>query len=105
MLQRIAVLAIAAPRRILLTALLLMVGCGVFGVPVAQHLSAGGFQDPTSESTRASHVLSDKFHQGDMQLVFTVTAPGGARSTEARATGQAIRAPASWRPTTNRAWS
>jgi len=34
MLQRIALLAIAAPRRILLAAMLLMAGCGVFGVPV-----------------------------------------------------------------------
>ena len=55
---------------------LTMVGAAIFGIPVAKSLSAGGFQDPTSESARATQLLTDKFHQGDMQLVFTVTAPG-----------------------------
>ena len=50
MLQRIARLAIAAPRRIIAVAALVMVAVGIFGVPVAKNLSAGGFQDPTSES-------------------------------------------------------
>ena len=50
MLQRIALLAIAAPRRIIAVALLVMVACGIFGIPVAKYLSAGGLQDPTSES-------------------------------------------------------
>ena len=90
MLHRIALMAIAAPRRIIAVALLTMVGAAIFGIPVAQKLSAGGFQDPTSESAQASRMLADKFHQGDMQLVFTVTAPQGAQSAEARAVGQAI---------------
>lgn len=94
MLQRIAVLAIAAPRRILLTALLLMVGCGVFGVPVAQHLSAGGFQDPTSESASANALLVDKFGQGDMELLISVTsdAGDGVQGAAARAVGTDIAA-------------
>ena len=90
MLHRIALMAIAAPKRIIAVALLTMLGAAVFGIPVAKSLSAGGFQDPTSESARASQVLSDKFHQGDMQLVFTVSVPGGANSPEARAAGLAI---------------
>ena len=53
-LQRIASSAIAAPRRILAVAALIMVVCGVFGIPVAGKLSAGGFQDPTSESALVS---------------------------------------------------
>jgi RND superfamily putative drug exporter len=72
-LHRIALLAIAAPRRVLIAALLIMIGCGVFGVPVVTHLSAGGFQDPTSESARATQLLVDKFDQGDMDLVISVT--------------------------------
>ncbi|MGD9620188.1 MAG: MMPL family transporter [Mycolicibacterium sp.] len=92
MLQRIALTAIAAPRRILVAALLLMVGCGVFGTSVAQHLSAGGFQDPTSESARATALLVDKFDQGDMELVISVTtdATDGVRGTAARAVGADI---------------
>ncbi len=85
MLQRIALLAIAAPRRIVALAALVMVGATVFGLPVAGSLSAGGFQDPTSSSARATRLLTDTFGQADMQLVFTVTASDGAASPAARA--------------------
>ncbi|QUR66062.1 MMPL family transporter [Mycobacterium spongiae] len=84
MLHRIATLAIAAPRRILGLAALVMIGAGVFGVPVADHLSAGGFDDPSSQSSRATAVLRDTFHQSDQQLLFSVTAPEGTTSTAAR---------------------
>jgi RND superfamily putative drug exporter len=84
MLQRIARLAIAAPRRILAVAALVMVAAAIFGLPVAKSLSAGGFQDPESESARAIHQLTDKFGQSDQQLVLLVTAPGGAQSAQAR---------------------
>jgi RND superfamily putative drug exporter len=84
-LHRIALSAITAPRRIVATAALVMVACGIFGIPVAKSLSAGGFQDPTSESTRATQLLVDKFGQGDMELVISVTDPNGAQSPTARA--------------------
>ncbi|HEX5142647.1 MAG TPA: MMPL family transporter, partial [Mycobacterium sp.] len=90
MLQRIARLAIAAPRRLLAVAVLVTIAAAVFGVPVAKSLAAGGFQDPTSESARANHALVETFGQGDMDLVFTVTAPGGAGGAAARAAGLAI---------------
>jgi RND superfamily putative drug exporter len=89
-LQRIAQLAIAAPRRIIAIALLVMVACGIFGVPVAKHLSAGGFQDPTSESAQATKLLVDKFGQGDMQLLISVTSDDGAQSPVARSVGTDI---------------
>ena len=94
MLQRIALSAIAAPRRILVVALLVMVGCGIFGVPVIQHLSAGGFQDPTSESAEATQLLVDKFDQGDMELLISVTSEGadGVEGGPARAVGTDIAA-------------
>jgi RND superfamily putative drug exporter len=84
MLQWIARLAIAAPRRILAVAVLAMVAAAVFGLPVAKSLSAGGFQDPASESAQAIHLLTDKFGQSDQQLVILVTAPAGAQSDQAR---------------------
>jgi RND superfamily putative drug exporter len=89
-LHRIARLAIAAPRRILVVAALLLVGAAVFGIPVAKSLSAGGFQDPDSESSRATHVLTEKFHQGDMQMVLTVTSPDGASGPKASAIANGI---------------
>lgn len=93
MLQRIATTAIAAPRRILVVAALVMIAAGIFGIPVANKLSAGGFQDPTAESARATQLLADKFHRGDMQLVIAVTAeaPGGrADGGRAREVGTEI---------------
>ena len=69
----------------LLTAVL-----GVFGVPVAKSLSASGFQDPTAESSRATELLTDKFHQGDVQLLIVVSAPDGVDSAAARAAGTQI---------------
>lgn len=90
MLQRIALLAIAAPRRIIAVAVLVMVACGIFGIPVAKHLSAGGFQDPTSESAQATQLLVDKFGQGDMDLIISVTSDAGAQSPAARAVGTDI---------------
>lgn len=93
MLHRIAHLALAAPRRVLAVAALAMVAAGIFGIPVAKSLSAGGFQDPTSESARATQLLSDKFARGDMQLVISVTDDNaGAQSPAARAAGADIAA-------------
>ncbi|MBV9723472.1 MAG: MMPL family transporter [Mycobacterium sp.] len=90
MLQRIARLAIAAPRRILAAAALVMAAAAIFGIPVAKSLSAGGFQDPASESSQAIHLLTDKFGQSDQQMVILITAPDGARSSQARRVGTDI---------------
>ena len=68
MLSQIARMGTAAPRRVIGFALILMVAIGIFGIPVAQHLSPSGFQDPTSESSRTAKVLTDKFGQGDVAL-------------------------------------
>jgi len=84
MLQRIARLAIAAPRRILAVATLVLVAAAVFGIPVAKSLSAGGFQDPAAESAQAIKLLTDKFGQSDQQFVIVLTAPDGAQSAQAR---------------------
>ena len=89
-LQRIALLAIAAPRRIIAITALIMVACGVFGIPVANDLSAGGFQDPTSESAQATKLLVDKFARGDMELLITVSSEQGADDATARSVGADI---------------
>ena len=92
MLQRIALLAIAAPRRIIAIAALVLIGCGIFGIPVAKHLSAGGMKDPTSQSAQAAKLLVDKFGQGDMQLLISVTSDAGAQSPEAQVVAADIAA-------------
>ncbi len=85
MLHGVARLAIAAPRRVIIAALLLMIAVGAFGVPVAQKLSPSGFQDPTAHSSRVADILTEKFGQGDVPLVIVVTAAEGYDSPQARA--------------------
>src|SRR5258708_39950310 len=87
MLQGIARLAIRAPRRIIGVAVLVFVAAAIFGIPVAESLSPGGFQDPKSESARAIQLLTDKFGQSGQQMLILVTAPGGANSEQARQVG------------------
>src|SRR5258708_31722032 len=87
MLGRIATLAIAAPRRIIAVAVLVMVGAAIFGIRVTESRADGGFQDPTSESWQASQLLSDKFGRGENQLIIAVTSDAGVHSERARAVG------------------
>ncbi|WP_167759435.1 MMPL family transporter [Mycobacterium sp. PS03-16] len=90
MLARLAAGALAAPRRILAFALLAAVAAAVFGVPVTGKLAAGGFEDPAAESSRAAALLAEKFDQGDLQLLVTVSSPHGATSDAARRVGTDI---------------
>ena len=90
MLENIAQLAIRAPRRIIAIALLVMAGAAVFGIPVANDLSPGGFDDPTADSAQAAHLIADRFHQGDTQMLITVSSSGGAQGGAARAVGTDI---------------
>ena len=86
-LNHIAKLAIAAPRRMLAIAALVAVAAGIFGVPVAKSLCACGFEDPSSESAQAKELLTNKFGVGDVQMLIAVTAPDGADGAAARAMG------------------
>ena len=90
MLRRTAQLAVRSPRPILAIALIVMAITAVFGIPVANHLSAGGFQDPTSESAVAARLLSEKFAQSDQQLLITVTDASGVTDGRARIAGTDI---------------
>jgi RND superfamily putative drug exporter len=89
-LQAIARLALSAPRRIIAAAFLVMVGAAVFGFPVIKALSAGGFDDPSSESSTAQRLLAQKFDHGDMEMIVTVTSDAGALSEAARAVATEI---------------
>ena len=89
-LQGIARLAIAAPRRIITLTVLVMIATAIVGIPVMKSLSAAGFQDPTAESAHATQMLSDKFDQGDMKMIIAVTSNDGVNSSAARAVGTDI---------------
>jgi uncharacterized membrane protein YdfJ with MMPL/SSD domain len=80
-------LAIAAPRRVIALAALIVIGTAIFGIPVSKTLLPGGWFDPGSESSRASALLAQKFGQGDMLMLITVTSGDGAEGPRARAVG------------------
>ncbi|KUI27358.1 hypothetical protein AU195_02205 [Mycobacterium sp. IS-1496] len=90
MLQAVTRLAIAAPKRVLAAAVVVLIGCAVFGIPVAGSLSGGGFRDPESDSARASAILADTFDRPEMQLLLTVTALDGAMTGAGAAAGADI---------------
>jgi RND superfamily putative drug exporter len=85
LLNAIARLALAAPRRVLAVAVLVMAAIAIFGIPVIGSLSAGGMRDPNAESSRAAALLAQKFGQGDMDMIITVTADDGAQGPRATA--------------------
>jgi len=74
-LELIARSVVAAPKRIIGVALMVMAMAGVLGAPVSTMLSAGGFTDPDAESNRANAILIDEFGQGFVPLYLLVKAP------------------------------
>jgi uncharacterized membrane protein YdfJ with MMPL/SSD domain len=62
----------------------------IFGVPTAKSLSPSGFEDPTSQSFRATQLLTEKFGQGDVQMLIAVSTPDGVNSPAARTAGTEI---------------
>jgi RND superfamily putative drug exporter len=90
MLGRMAQLATKYSRQVLLVALFVVLAAGAYGSSAVSHLSAGGFTDASSPSTRADALLSQRFHQGDANLVFLLEAPAGADSPVARSVGLSL---------------
>jgi len=91
-LSAIARSALAAPRRIIAVALLMMAAAAIFGIPVVGSLQTGGFKDPAAESSRATDLLAEKFGRGDMPLMIALTAVDGVQSGTARAAAGEVRA-------------
>ena len=73
-----------------LTALFLVVAAGL-GSGVFDALKGGGFDDPNAESTKAKHLLDERFSQGNPNVVLLFTpADGDVDSPAAEAAGVAL---------------
>lgn len=90
MLERLALIAISAPRRVIAGAIVVAVAAAVFGLPAAATLPGGGFLDRTAESSRATAILAEKFHQGDMEMTLLLRAPSGVNEGPGRIVGTDI---------------
>lgn len=82
MFERLAELAIRRSRPVLLLAALAVALMGVVGAGAFDKLKGGGFDDPASPSTRAAHVIADKFG-GEANLVLLVRSSAGRVDTPA----------------------
>jgi RND superfamily putative drug exporter len=90
LLTRLAGLAVARRRLVLVVTALFLAIAGAFGGGVAAELSGGGFDDPDSESVRAAQVLEEQFGAGAPNLALLVSAPDGVDDPAAVAAGQAL---------------
>lgn len=90
MLTRLASLANSTPRMILMAAVVILVAAGAFGAQVTTLLPAGGYDDPESESSRANHVLAEKFGVTGMAIVFEITSSNGVDSVQAARTATSV---------------
>jgi RND superfamily putative drug exporter len=75
--ERLGRFTVRRRRWILVFAVAFVGFAGAFGGSVAQRLSSGGFDDPSSQSSRAAAALNDTFHTGSPNLVLLVSGKQG----------------------------
>lgn len=76
-LTKLADLLVRRARRVLLIAAILVVAAGAYGFTVFGKLSAGGFDDPAAQSSRAAALLKDRFGATSPDVVLVVSPTGG----------------------------
>jgi RND superfamily putative drug exporter len=91
MLTRFARLSTNHARAVVVAAVVMFALAGALGGGVADHLTSGGFDDPSSESERADDALAERFDTGVPNLLLLVTARNGDVDDPAvAAAGQAL---------------
>ena len=93
MFATLSTLVLRRARAVVLLALILTLVAGAVGAGAVSRLRGGGFDDPSSESARATVVLEQDLGQLGANLVLLVTAPPGL-DVDAAAVVQAGRAAA-----------
>src|SRR5680860_206117 len=77
MLRRLGRFTVRRRKTVLVASALFFAAAGVFGGPVAESLTSGGFDDPSSESSRAGEAVEERFGVDDPDVLLLVTAPPG----------------------------
>src|SRR5262245_21023441 len=91
LMQRLARAVIRRRRVVLVITALSFPIAGIFGAPVAAHLSAGGLTVPGAESSRAAARLNGAFNAGEANFLLMVTVKRGTvDSPEVAARGAAL---------------
>ena len=76
MFTRLGAFTVRRRKAVLAGTLLVLVLAGVLGSGVFPKLAGGGFDDPSSESSRALTTLKHTFHTGVPDYILLVTAKG-----------------------------
>jgi RND superfamily putative drug exporter len=93
MFERIARFSVRRRRLVLVATALVVAVAAVVGGGVFGKLRTGGFDDPSSESSRAQAILEQRFHQGVPNVVLVAQATSGTvDSSAARAAGTQLAA-------------
>ncbi|QQC89678.1 MMPL family transporter [Streptomyces alfalfae] len=90
MLSRLASLAVHRRRLVLTLSALGFLLIAVVSGPVMTSLSAGGFDDPDSESAAASDILEDRFDAGDANFILLVTPDKALDDPQTRRDGERL---------------
>ena len=91
MLTRIARLSTRRSWRVVAAAMLFVLVAGAIGGGVAENLTSGGFEDPSTESAKADEALAERFGTGIPNVILLVTAQDGdVDSPAAAAAGVAV---------------
>ena len=87
MLTRLGWFVVRRRRLVLSFTVLFMVVAGVVGGGAFGVLKSAGFDDPSSESSRAERILAERFGGGDPNLVLVVSSRDGASVDDAAVAG------------------
>lgn len=90
MLTRLASLAVRRRRLVLVLATLGFVVLAALSAPVMNMLSAGGYDDPKSESSLAAETLRERFDAGDPNFLLLATPRGSVDSAKAVVDGRKL---------------
>ncbi|MGH9033760.1 MAG: MMPL family transporter, partial [Acidimicrobiia bacterium] len=83
MLRRLGRFILRRRKSVLVGSVVFFALAGVFGGTVAESLTSGGFDDPTSESVRAAETVEARFGADEPNIVLLVTAAGGGAVDDA----------------------
>ncbi|MFE9660921.1 MMPL family transporter [Streptomyces sp. NPDC005955] len=105
MLQSLARAVLRQRRRFLRVALLLFVVAAAVGATAFPRLSAGGYEDPGTESARAAAFLADRFDVGQPNLVLLVEDARGVDDAAVAAAAARVTERLSAEPDVHQAYS
>jgi putative drug exporter of the RND superfamily len=89
MFERLGRFTVRRRRLVLVATAVAIVVAGAVGGGVFPKLHTGGFDNPSSESSRAQRILTDRFGQGDPNVVLVATATDGrVDSAASKAAGE-----------------